>query len=506
MLDRLVLGSGSLGQSLVESLRDRPGDLVVRTANESRVETLVQEGIAAEVADPTDEATIRAVGPVDTIIVVASDPETNVAAARTARRVAPDALLVASAGVDGNGQVERLHQLADRIIDPTDTLTDHIVARAGDSGHQKQQLSRILRSIDHLAVIAHDNPDPDAIASAVALGRVAETRGCDVDICYYGEITHQENRAFVNLLEFDLTNLSREDSLEEFDGFALVDHSRPGVNDQLPEDLPVDIVIDHHPPRAPVEARYVDLQSNVGATSTLLVDYLEFFGMDLTEDIATGLLFGIRVDTREFTREAVQADFEAAAKLLPAADLGMLERIESPSISPETFDTIARAITNRQQEGTVLLSCVGRLSKRDALAQAADRLLTMDGVSTTVVYGIRDATIFVSARTQGTNIDLGEVLRDAFGRIGSAGGHADMAGAQITLGVLEAVEEREESLQEIVEAVVMGRFLEALDSRADQTVAGIYASNSNADEYLVPDEEMPGGESDEETPSPTDDQ
>ena len=207
--------------------------------------------------------------------------------------------------------------------------------------------------------------------------------------------------------------------------------------------------------------------------------------------MATGLLFGIHTDTKEFTREAVKADFEAAAALLPAANLGILERIESPSISPETFETIAGAVRNRQQEDDVLLSCVGRLSDRDALAQAADRLLTMDGVSTTVVYGTREGSIYLSARSQGRGIDLGEVLRDAFGRIGSAGGHADMAGAQITLGVLEAVEEREESLREIVEAVVTDRFLEALDSRTDRTVAGIYASNRSADEYLVPDEEMP---------------
>lgn len=149
---------------------------------------------------------------------------------------------------------------------------------------------------------------------------------------------------------------------------------------------------------------------------------------------------------------------------------------------------------------------MGQLSDRDALAQAADRLLTLEDISTTVVYGIRDGTIFVSARSRGTDIDLGELLRDAFGPIGSAGGHADMAGAQITLGVLDAVDEREESLREIVEAVVRDRFLEALDNRADQTVAGIYASNRNAEEYLVPDEEMPDAETDDGAKSVVDDQ
>ncbi|MEF8872339.1 MAG: DHH family phosphoesterase [Haloarculaceae archaeon] len=491
MLDRLVLGSGSLGQRLAEMLSDRPGTLEVVTTDESRVETFVGSGIAATAADPTDETILRERLPVDTVLVADDDPAINVAAARAARTVAPDALLVAYVSNGDTEQTDQLKQLADRVVDPTAAVADQFLERVGDDGLQKRQLSRVLRSIDRLAVVMHDNPDPDAIASAVALGRLAKSRGCTVDICYYGDITHQENRAFVNLLDFDLRNLSPEENLDEFDGFALVDHSRPGVNDQLPKDLPVDIVVDHHPPRAPVEARYVDLQSNVGATSTLLVDYLEFFGIEFTEAVATGLLFGIRVDTREFTREAVQADFEAAAKLLPAADLGMLERIESPSISADTFEIIASAITNRTQEGSVLLSCVGELANRDALAQAADRLLALEDVSTTVVYGFREGTIYVSARSRGTDIDLGEVLRDAFGRIGSAGGHADMAGAQITLGVFESVEEREESLREIVEEVVKGRFLEALDNRAEQTVVDIYPGSFNADKYLVPDEDFP---------------
>jgi nanoRNase/pAp phosphatase (c-di-AMP/oligoRNAs hydrolase) len=223
--------------------------------------------------------------------------------------------------------------------------------------------------------------------------------------------------------------------------------------------------------------------------------------MEMAMDVATGLLFGIRVDTREFTREVSSADFEAAASLLPAADLSLLERIESPSISPDTFDTIASAIRNRRKEGPVLLSCVGSLSDRDALAQAADRLLTMEGISATLVYGFRDGTIFVSARARGMKIDLGEVLRDAFGRIGSAGGHADMAGAQITMGVLESVEERDESLREIVEAVISDRFLEALDSQAGQTIAPIYVPDGNVDEYLVAEEDLPNVEEEEATPA-----
>ncbi|MFC7135057.1 MULTISPECIES: DHH family phosphoesterase [Salinibaculum] len=496
MTDRLVLGNGSLGSRLVRSLLDRPGRLLLVTPDENRAD-VYDEDVTVHVGDPTDRETLQDLAPVDVVIVADEDPTVNVAAARAAREAFPDAHLLAYTGFDATPQKATLETVADTIVDPAATLTDHLLSRVSDSGLKVRQLARVLRSIDRLAIVTHDNPDPDAIASAVALGRIAEQTDCTVDLCYYGDITHQENRAFVNLLEFDLRNLEPDSLLEAYDGFALVDHSRPGVNDGLPEDLPIDVVIDHHPPRAPVEARFVDLRSGVGATSTLLVDYLERLGIQMSEDVATGLLFGIRVDTREFTREVSAADFEAAARLLPAADLGLLERIESPSISAETFDTIGSAIRNRRQEGPVLLSCVGRMRDRDSLAQAADRLLMMEGVSATLVYGIQEGTIYVSGRAQGMDVDLGEVLRDAFGRIGSAGGHADMAGAQITMGVLESVEDRDESLREIVEAVIADRFLEALDAQTGQTVAPVYVPDESADEYLVAEEELPGREPDE---------
>jgi len=150
--------------------------------------------------------------------------------------------------------------------------------------------------------------------------------------------------------------------------------------------------------------------------------------------VATALLYGIRVDTKDFAREITIDDFEAGAWLLPQADTDVLERIETPSMSADTLDTIAAAIRNRELDGSMLASCVGAIADRDTLAQAADRLLAMRGVTVTFVYGFTEGTIYVSARSRGKDIDLGAVLREAFGDQGSAGGHADMAGAQLPWG------------------------------------------------------------------------
>jgi len=492
MVDRLVLGSGSLAQMLVESLVEKPGSVRVVTADERRAQSFRDAGITVIESEPADEQTLLDLTGVEMVIAASDQTATNRAAIEVAATAFPDAHLVAYAGEDAADHGASFAELADTVIDPGQIAAGYIMDRVGDSGVRMRQLWRILRETDRLAIVTHDNPDPDAIASGVALVRLASAAGCQAEVCYYGEITHQENRAFVNVLDLELRNLDENDSLDEFDGFALVDHSRPSVNDQLPEDLAVDIVIDHHPPRAPVDARFVDLRSDVGATSTLLVSYLEHFSIEITETVATALLFGIQVDTKDFSRELSKQDFTAASTLVQHANLGTLERIESPSLSPQTVDTVANAIQNRTIEGEVLMSCVGELSDRDALAQAADRLLMLEGVTTTLVYGIKDGTIFASARARGTDVDLGEAVREAFGQIGSAGGHVDMAGAQITLGVLDAVEEREESLVEIVESIISSRFLDAVEAQTSQRATGIYTGAVDAsDEFLIPEGDRP---------------
>ncbi len=84
----------------------------------------------------------------------------------------------------------------------------------------------------------------------------------------------------------------------------------------------------------------------------------------------------------------------------------------------------------------------------------------MNGVDTTLVFGFRDEMAFLSARSRASEIDLGETLRDAFDRIGSAGGHADMAGAQLEIGILGDVDDADEveSIVSVVEEVITNRF------------------------------------------------
>ncbi|MFB6162002.1 MAG: bifunctional oligoribonuclease/PAP phosphatase NrnA [Halococcoides sp.] len=451
MGSRLVVGTASIAKTLCTRAEQSSGDTTLVTDDEALAQWgYEQEGCPVHRADPTVTSTYAELGPIDSAAVT-DRCEVIAAAIETAF---PDAYVVTLESAS----------TADATIDRTSVLSDAVVEATAPRRRHLSNLRPILDEAADLAIITHDNPDPDAIASGMALASVADRFACEPTICHFGSVSHQQNRAFVNLLEVELTRLESPDPVAAFDAIALVDHARPGINDQLDRSTPIDVVIDHHPPRAPVDARYVDLNSSVGATSSLMVEYLDHFGVDLERTLATALLFGQRVDTDQFSREVSARDLDVAASLVEAADLTVLQRIENPGVSPSALDTIGRAITNRRRQGSIVTSFVGEPDDRDTLAQAADQLLAIEDVTTTLVYGLVEDMIHLSARARGARIDVGETVREAFDRIGSAGGHTDMAGGQLQVGLLVDRDEADD-IETIVERVIADRFLEAIDRR-----------------------------------------
>ena len=316
MARRLLLGCSAVGNTLVERTREERGELVAITDDTGWVSTLRDRNVATVEADPTDPTAYPDSAAV--VLVASDDPDRNVAAAEAARRRYPDAMIVAHVGTNPTAaQQEALEAVADRVVDPVEAVVSRVREATGvDADEEPVRLLRALRNLSGpLLVVAHDNPDPDAIASALGLARVAEEVGVPADASYGGEIAHQENRAMVNLLDLSLRTFDGID-LDDYGGVALVDHSRAGINDSLPEGYPVDVVIDHHPPRGPVAGEFVDIRPDAGATSTLIEEYLSRIGIEPDRDLATALLYGIRIDTKDFTRATAIDDFRAAAALL----------------------------------------------------------------------------------------------------------------------------------------------------------------------------------------------
>lgn len=294
---------------------------------------------------------------------------------------------------------------------------------------------------DRIAVLTHPNPDPDAMASALGVSALARAVDTEAQIQYPGQIRHPENRAFETVLDCEFDCIEGPEDIAA-EAVVLVDHNEPrgfrGADDIVPH-----AVVDHHPGNGE-GAVFTDVRTDRGSCASILTDYvrergwsnrMDADGRSLTPTLATALLYGIQSDTTSFTRSCTHAEFEAAAYLFPAADSDSLDRIANPQIDSETLEIKARAITEREIEGSFLVSHVGTLSNLDALPVAAEELVRLEGVTAAVITGERDGELHVSGRSRDDRVHMGKAISTALDVVpgASAGGHARMGGGRIRL-------------------------------------------------------------------------
>ncbi len=224
----------------------------------------------------------------------------------------------------------------------------------------------------------------------------------------------------------------------------------------------LDPVIDHHPEEAPVRARFKDVRPSYGATSTILTEYLRAAEVKVTQKLATALLYGIKSDTLHLDRGGTRADMEAFAFLYLLANHDALRRIERPELPNEALDVLAQGIARRQLAQGVLFSHLGPIGGAGLIPQFADFFLQVDGVEWAVVSGVVGSEIHVSVRNVGHVRAAGEVVCNAFGDVGRAGGHRAMAKAVIPLkGWRAGVDE---ASGDAIRHGIVERFLRALKS------------------------------------------
>lgn len=456
----LICGCGSVGYLILEELKKDGSRLLCMDNNPERVQELREQKIEAFLRDLQDPDMLKGIADFDIAFVVSDNHEANSAGMKTIREKYPKAHIVVRA-IDPISEKVLVQEGADLVLYP-----QQVVAKAAIEHLQKFQKQHISKSLyDLLAswsgllgIITHTNPDPDAISSAMALAAIARKANPDLEthILYDGIIGHQENRTLVNLLDIKMEKI-RPDLLTQYSHFALVDSKGPGINNGLLQNNRVEIIIDHHddpPTTMNGNIPFIDVRQSAGACATILTEYIIELGLEPDQMVATALLYGIRADTKQFRRNTSPRDLEHSAFLLRYSDQDLLEKIMSPQYAHETIDIIGNAIHNRKTKNGYLFTNVGYVRNRDALPQAADLLINLEGISTALVYGITDDAIIMSGRNRDLRLNLGNVMSEAFSDLGDAGGHATMAAASIPLCVFSVVRDKEDLLELVIDPVL----------------------------------------------------
>ncbi len=305
-------------------------------------------------------------------------------------------------------------------------------------------------------ILTHDNPDPDALASGKAFATLLKSAwNIPSQLLFSGLVQRPENRAMLNILTPQWQHSDVLPDLDQFSALALID-TQPGAgNNRLSATYIPHIVIDHHHPlRETIKlVPYMDVQPEIGATATLLDQYLEAAGIVPDSDLATALFYALKTDTRGLSRGVSSTDEVVYLKLLAQIDHSKLIQIEQAGLPQAYFRAFSHGLHAAQVYSRSVVADLGVMHIPDLTAEMADLLIRLDGAGAVLCLGVHEKTLYLSIRTEAMGQDAGLLVQQVIVPPGKAGGHGTMAGGQVPLAGQEV---------DHLSSEIMSRFLKVM--------------------------------------------
>lgn len=280
---------------------------------------------------------------------------------------------------------------------------------------------------NHVYIQTHNFPDPDAIASAYGLQMLLRTKNIDSTICYKGQIDKGNTIKMVNSLNISIANLEELEDLHDNDEVILIDAQKGNANiiDMTGNEI---ICIDHHPTYEKIEYVYSDIRPEVGACASIIASY--YYDNNIIPDgnVATALMYGIKIDTDNMTRGVSELDLEMFYKLYRLSDNNLLNSLDLSKIQFTDLQAYASAINTMKIYDNISFANTGLDCPEALIATISDFVLALDEVNLSVVYSIKRDGIKLSVRSDFRKYNAGNITNVALSGIGNGGGHETMAG------------------------------------------------------------------------------
>ncbi|GLO68198.1 MULTISPECIES: DHH family phosphoesterase [Oceanobacillus] len=325
-------------------------------------------------------------------------------------------------------------------------------------------LKELVKASDNVMIMGHKSPDMDSIGAAIGVMNIAKTNGVpgyivfdendmETSVNRMMETIRSDEGLWDNFIDLE----EAEERITQRSLLVIVDTHKPSMVgfESLLNKTEYKIVIDHH--RRAEEfidnPTLVYMEPYASSTAELVTELLEYQpkGTKLKMLEATALLAGIIVDTKSFTLRTGSRTFDAASYLrAQGADTVLVQRFlkEDLELYIERSQIIERS---EIIHGHIAIAKApeGISYSPVLIAQTADTLLTMTGISASFVISERfDGKIGISARSLG-DVNVQVVMEKMNG-----GGHLTNAATQIDD---TTIEEAAADLIEIIDEYEEGR-------------------------------------------------
>lgn len=292
----------------------------------------------------------------------------------------------------------------------------------------------ILPDSGKIMLCTHRHPDPDGLGAIVGLQHLLKMQfDIDSDLVLEGRIRRAENVTMRELLHIDAVP-ERDIDPASYSGLIIVDSQPCFSHTHPPEGIPLLAIFDHHEGEGEnAQALFEWVDCRYGATSTMIYDMYQHFAVVPNQRVATALFCGVRYDTNNLLRGAIEPDERAFKALEKLSDRRILGAIDEPPLTREYFQQMYRAISCCEDYGLLLLTLMEEVVSPESVAEIADWFLRLEGQQWSLSGGACDGRYQISLRCDLEGADAYPVLKHILGDRGSCGGHGRMAGGQIEL-------------------------------------------------------------------------
>lgn len=307
------------------------------------------------------------------------------------------------------------------------------------SHEDKNSFLELIQKQKRIFIVTHSNPDPDTLCSALGMQfLIKKLIHKEAKILKTGNIGRAENRNLVDEVGIKCFPLEKYKFAKD-DFIILLDTQISSGTNPLSDKIQPDVIFDHHHcTENPAKIKYFDIRPEIGATSTIIYEYLMFFNIKLTKKMATALFYAIKTDTDNLSRNTTKQDVDTYHDLIKQMNARAIARIENPDLSLDYYKLISEGLQKAIIYEDIICVFLDEVRYPDYVSLIADFFLKYEQANWVMVMGrYNEKQLLISLRNIHTRKNAGHVIKEVIGKKGAGGGHTSFSGGQIDITSME---------------------------------------------------------------------
>jgi nanoRNase/pAp phosphatase (c-di-AMP/oligoRNAs hydrolase) len=296
------------------------------------------------------------------------------------------------------------------------------------------RLLKLLKDKKRILITTHRYPDPDALASSLALSHLLKSQlpSAAIEMSIRGQLGGGINQTFVTAAHLTLRPWD-DATLADYDAIILLD-VQPGVSySPLPANIAPTAVIDHHRTRRKPKCDFCDVRTDVGATSSIIFSYFMEVEEPISPDLAAILLYAIESDLAGAAGQPGELDNIALSSLTLLANTRKLYQMRYADLPQSYYACYYSGLSNAVYYDQAIFSHLDTIDSPEKPAVIADFLLRFEPVQWALVTAVYENRLVLSLRTSSAKLSAADMIRRLLRSDGEGGGHRTKAGGFIPL-------------------------------------------------------------------------